>query len=178
MKKFCISLILLAIIFVTITAGNNTNNQKSEYLRIHIRANSNDSCDQEIKFIIKDLVVEYLTPYIANCQTKNQAIGLLNAKKPELISVINKALKLYGFNYQSNIKIDSEEFPLRVYEGVTLESGFYDAVIVELGKAEGDNWWCVMYPPLCFYGEETEVKYKSKIKEIIDKFFLVRPSYI
>ena len=82
-----------------------------------------------------------------------------------------RILKSNGFNYLSNVKIANEEFPLRVYENITLKEGYYDAVIVELGKAEGDNWWCVMYPPLCFYGETENVKYKFKLKEIIDAFF-------
>ena len=66
-----------------------------------------------------------------------------------------------------------EEFPTRVYEGVTLEAGVYDALIVELGTGKGDNWWCVIYPPLCFSGEATgnNVQYRSRIWEIIRNFF-------
>ena len=59
-------------------------------------------------------------------------------------------LRQKGFNYVSNVKINNEYFPSRTYENTTLESGYYDAVIIELGEAKGDNWWCVMYPPLCF----------------------------
>ena len=64
-----------------------------------------------------------------------------------------------------------EEFPTRVYGGLTLENGFYDALIIELGSGKGDNWWCVVYPPLCFSGEGTNYVYKSKLKQIINDFY-------
>ena len=156
---------------MTVAAFTNASKPTYEYLRIHIRANSNSQEDQSVKMLVKDVLVEYLTPYIANCETKNQAIVVLNSQKDNLERQINAFLLAKGFSYKSTVKIDNEEFPLRVYEGVTLQEGYYDAVIVNLGSGKGDNWWCVMYPPLCFYGEETNIKYKSKIKEIIDIFF-------
>ena len=78
-------------------------------------------------------------------------------------------LKNAGFNYHSKVAVRNELFPTRVYGDFTLEEGFYDALIVELGEAKGDNWWCVVYPPLCFTGTEN-IKYKSKILEIINSF--------
>ena len=171
MKNFCIVLVFLSIIMVTVAVYLNAPKPSYEYLRIHVRANSNSEKDQSVKMEIKDLLVDYLTPYIAKCDNKSEAIVTLNAQKPNLERLIDAYLLKNGFNYTSCVEIDNEEFPLRVYEGVTLEEGFYDAVIVNLGKAEGDNWWCVVYPPLCFYGEETDIKYKSKLKEIIDAFF-------
>ena len=171
MKNFCITIIFLSIIFMTVAVYLTVPKPTYEYLRIHVRANSNGEKDQEVKMEIKDIVVNYLTPYIADCESKNEAIVLLNDKKDDIERLIDKHLNSRGFNYVSKVKIDSEEFPLRVYEGVTLQEGYYDAVIVNLGKAEGDNWWCVVYPPLCFYGNETDIKYKSKLKEIIDSFF-------
>ena len=171
MKNFCIVLVALTIIFLTVAVYSNAPKPSYEYLRIHVRANSNSEEDQSVKMEIKDLLVNYLTPYIADCESKNEAIVVLNAQKVNLEALINTFLSKKGFNYLSNVEILNEEFPLRVYEGVTLQEGYYDAVIVNLGKAEGDNWWCVMYPPLCFYGNETNVKYKSKLKEIIDSFF-------
>ena len=171
MKKFCIVLVFLSIIFVTVVACSNTYKPTYEYLRIHVRANSNTQEDQSVKMLVKDVLVDYLTPYIANCESKNDAIVVLNEQKSNLEQKINLCLLSKGFSYKANVKIDNEEFPLRVYEGITLQEGYYDAVIVNLGKAEGDNWWCVVYPPLCFTGEGSSYVYKSKIKEIIDGFF-------
>ena len=170
MKNFCISLILIFIISLTVAVGIKSDESSVEYLRIHIRANSNSEKDQSVKYEIKDKVISYLTPYIANCNTKSQAIKLLNDKKDELTDMIDNLLIDRGFSYKSNLAVRNEKFPTRVYEDFTLEEGFYDAVIVELGKGAGDNWLCVVYPPLCFTGNGREVYYKSKILEIIKDY--------
>ena len=175
MKKFCITLILLFIISLTVAVNLDNQNKNTEYLRIHIRANSNNVVDQNIKYQVKDEVVKFLTPYIANCNSKKEVISLLNSKENELENLIDNILINSGYNYTSNIVIREEKFPTRVYEDFVLNEGYYDAVIVELGKAEGDNWWCVVYPPLCFTGNESGIKYKSKILEIIKNFKLKNP---
>lgn len=170
MKKICITLLLIFIISLTVAVSFNKSTLSAEYLRIHIRANSNSQIDQSVKYEIKDELVNYLTPYIANCNSKTEAINLLNEKRLTLISLTNKVLERKGLDYLSNVVIRNEKFPTRVYGEFTLEEGFYDAVIVELGKAKGDNWWCVVYPPLCFTVNDCGVKYKSKILEIIKEF--------
>ena len=170
MKNLCITLIFIFIITLTVAADGLSQKPSDEYLRIHIRANSNESIDQNIKYQVKDCLVKYLTPYIADCKSKRQAEVLLKEKEEYLENTVDNLLKSNGFSYRSNIVVRSELFPTRVYEDFTLEEGFYDAVIVELGKAEGDNWWCVVYPPLCFTGNESGIVYKSKILEIIKEF--------
>lgn len=150
--------------------GVNNSSNTYEYLRIHIRANSNSEIDQNVKYEVKSLAVEYLTPFIAECDTKQDAEKVLQQNKEILENKIDLLLYKKGFNYNSNIAIRNEKFPTRVYEDFTLEEGFYDAVVIELGKAEGDNWWCVVYPPLCFTGNENNMVYKSKIFEIIQNF--------
>ena len=92
----------------------------------------------------------------------------------EINEIINEVLESNGLAYTGKMVVRKELFPTRVYEDFTLEEGFYDAVIIELGKAEGDNWWCVVYPPLCFQSTE-KLTYKSKIAEIINDF---RAKYI
>ena len=86
-------------------------------------------------------------------------------------AVADKVLKENGFCYQARVSVKNENFPTRVYDGVELKGGFYDALIVELGSGKGDNWWCVVYPPLCFTGEQTSYRYRSKILEIIRAFY-------
>ncbi len=170
MKNFCISLFLIFIITLTVAVGLKSDSNSVEYLRIHIRANSNSEKDQEVKYEIKDKVISYLTPYIASCKTKRDAERVLNEQNSSLKKMIDAYLNDRGFSYSSKVVIRNEKFPTRVYEDFTLEEGFYDAVIVELGNAKGDNWWCVVYPPLCFTSSESGVKYKSKILEIIKDF--------
>ena len=87
----------------------------------------------------------------------------------------DKVLENNGFCYKSKAKLNEEYFPTRSYGELTLTDGFYDALIIELGEAEGNNWWCVVYPPLCFIGAEgsdtNNIKYKSKLYEIVQNFF-------
>jgi len=92
----------------------------------------------------------------------------MTEQKERLEAIADGILSNNGFSYKCEIVVRNEKFPTRVYDGVTLKSGYYDALIVNLGKAEGDNWWCVVYPPLCF-GNAKPV-YRSKIAEIIAKF--------
>ena len=170
MKKFSITFILLSIIILLVAVGANfTSKTKTEYLRIHVRANSNQAVDQNVKYELKDKIVDYLTPYIANVNTKSGAISLLNDKKSTLQNICNAYLVAKGFTYKAKVSIKQEYFPTRIYDDLTLDAGYYDAIIVELGKGEGDNWWCVVYPPLCFV-ENAPVKYRSKLLEIINKF--------
>ena len=171
MKRFCISLFLIIIIIVTVAVGLKTTPTSENYLRIHIRANSNSSVDQEVKYLIKDELISFLTPYVAECKSKDEAVTLLNNSKKTMEDITNKVLSKNGFTYTSNVVVRNELFPTRVYEDFTLNAGFYDAVIVGLGEAKGDNWWCVVYPPLCFTGSTCGVKYKSKLLEIIKKFY-------
>ena len=113
-------------------------------------------------------MVEFLTPILCDVHSKAEAIKVVNGCKDIVIEKCIKLLRGKGFNYSVNIKINNEYFPSRTYENTTLESGYYDAVIVELGAAVGDNWWCVMYPPLCFVNKNEnnmQITFKSKIKE-------------
>ncbi|MBQ3493164.1 MAG: stage II sporulation protein R [Clostridia bacterium] len=171
MKKICISFLIVAIIILSgIGLFAPKPQAHTEYLRIHIRANSNEFIDQNVKYKVKSAVVEFLTPYIANCKDKKSAEDMLSSNLTAIKQVCNDVLKQNGFNYTANAKIKNEEFPTRVYEGVQLESGFYDALIIELGCGEGDNWWCVVYPPLCFVGKDSGYVYRSKILDVINDF--------
>ena len=147
---------------------------KYDYLRLHIRANSNSNIDQNVKYEIKNKMLEFLTPHLSAVESKEQAIKVVENYSNMMKSKCLSLLKSKGFNYSVNIKIANEFFPTRTYANTTLESGYYDAVIVELGEAKGDNWWCVMYPPLCFVNKNEnvkQIKYKSKICEWWQKLF-------
>ena len=160
MNKKGITLILIGIIsLTTIFFAFRQPKQEivTEYLRIHVRANSNEQADQMVKYEIKDKLVLFLTPYISSCNSKEQAIDTINSLTGKMDDIANACIR-------------QEYFPTRVYDGESLPSGVYDSIIVELGKADGNNWWCVVYPPLCFVNSATPVKYKSKIVEIIRRF--------
>lgn len=174
MKKIAVcallAVALIAAVFVFGTAETGAVGQ-GEYLRIHIRANSNGKEDQAVKYLVRDAVVEYLTPVVAECGTKEAAMAALNGALDGAALAAERVLEANGFSYGARASVRREEFPTRVYDGVTLSAGVYDALIVELGTGEGDNWWCVVYPPLCFTSGGGNVVYRSKIAEIIRNFF-------
>ena len=171
-KNFCavaiaIAVLIFTAVFVAAYTGEQT---KTEYLRIHVRANSNSEADQAVKYKVKDQVVGFLTPYAAQCTDKETAKDIISSLLEDIERVCDKTLSENGFTYKSRARVKSEKFPTRVYGNLTLEEGIYDALIIELGTGEGDNWWCVVYPPLCFTSAKGGVEYRSAIYEIIKKF--------
>ena len=171
-NKICVIVVLILLLIIG-ASFLPTAEVEYDYLRLHIRANSNSEIDQNIKYEIKDELVEFLTPYFCNVTSKNEAVEIVNNLKEKMSEICVEVLRKNGFNYSANVKINNEYFPTRTYSNTTLESGYYDTVIVELGSAEGDNWWCVMYPPLCFITREnqTEITFKSKIVEWFKSLF-------
>ena len=143
---------------------------ETEYLRIHIRANSNSSEDQRVKYLVKDAVVEALIPLLSEAQTKQEATQIISENLLYINAVADKVLQSEGFDYKGEARIATESFPTRVYDDITLPAGEYDAVILDLGSGEGDNWWCLVYPAFCFTKSEnsTNYVYISKIWEIIN----------
>ena len=157
----------------------NSNTAKSkveyDYLRVHIRAHSNLEVDQVVKYLVKDEVVDFITPYLVDCDSKQKSINTINALLNDIEVVCDNVLKQNGFTYTANAKIDTENFPTRAYENVTLQAGVYDALIIELGSGQGDNWWCIVYPPLCFVNKSNtnaqNIQYQSYLIDIIKKYF-------
>lgn len=144
------------------------NDKDEDYLRLHIRANSNSEYDQQIKYDVKNAVVMALVPIADGVESKAEMMSVLEQNLDTLTIVVDNMLAGLGLSYRSTISICEEEFPTRSYEELTLGAGIYDALIIELGTGEGDNWWCVAFPPLCFVtadAEGDEIKYKSIIQE-------------
>ena len=180
MKRVCIIFLLSIIISLTALGfsgvfGANENAsataQTAQYLRIHIRAHSNASEAQAVKYAVRDKIVEYLTPLVAGYSTQSEAVEGVKQNLDGIKKVADTTLQANGYPYSASASVKREYFPTRVYEGYTLPAGEYTALIVELGDGQGDNWWCVVYPPLCFSAPTGKnIVYKSKILEIIRRF--------
>ena len=172
MKKYCIIFLLSIIIILTGygfsgTAVTQDSPAAQEYLRMHIRADSNDSAAQAVKYLVRDGVVAYLTPLVAEYADKQSAYEGLKTHLDDIERAANKVLRENGFSYFAKAELKKERFPVRIYGEYTLPAGEYDALILYLGEGKGDNWWCVAYPPLCFVNANVDVQYKSKLMEII-----------
>ncbi len=176
MKKFCIVFAFLFILIVTaaLTALPQAETPPpAAYLRMHVRANSDAEADQAVKYAVKDALVDYLMPIAASCSSKAEAQEALAGALGGIEAEAERVLAEHGFSYGARASLRAERFPTRVYEGVTLAAGVYDALIVELGAGEGANWWCVVYPPLCFSGAASGegVQLRSRLLDIIRDFF-------
>lgn len=168
MKKIILCVSIIAVILVLIFATKP--DEEKEYLRIHIRANSNASVDQEVKYKVKDEIVDVLIPLLSEVETFEEAKKVVSENFEKISSTADKVLEENGFAYKSSVRLAEEQFPTRQYGDLTLESGVYDALIVDLGSGEGNNWWCLVYPAFCFTNSKnsTNYEYISKILEIIN----------
>ncbi len=138
-------------------------------IRIHIRAASDSDVDQAVKYVVRDAVTEYLTPLLSGARSRNEAYRLVKANAEKTAAIADGILEACGFGYGAEARVGREEFPDRTYGDVFYPAGEYDALIIELGGGNGANWWCVAYPPLCFYGEDGSIEYASIIAELIAK---------
>jgi len=167
MKKICVLLACVCLAFALVGCG------EAEYLRIHIRAHSNASADQAVKLAVRDAIVDHLTPLLQGRSSLAQAVRVAEDNADELGRIATAVLQDSGFSYGASVRVSREFFPTRAYGDLTLASGVYDALIVELGSAQGDNWWCIAYPPLCF-GGGGKAQVKSWIWERLAELFEAR----
>ena len=173
MKYILITISCIAIALILGLSGLVEQESQVQYLRIHIRANSNSEQDQAVKYKVKDDVVEALIPLLSQIESFEEAVQVVGENFSMIEQVANQTLQDNGFSYTSSAKISNEYFPTRTYENVTLEEGYYDALILNLGSGEGDNWWCIVFPAFCFTQtkKSDNIVYISQIWEIIKSVF-------
>ena len=169
-----VCLVVLIAVFAVVFVGCRRTDGKDGYLRLHIRANGNSPAEQAVKLKVRDAVVAYLTPLAQGVTTKREMQAVLADKMDEVTQIADHVLRENGYTYTSRAYFSHEEFPEKTYGDLTLEAGFYDAIIIELGEGKGDNWWCVAFPPLCFVAAEDvegdEVVFRSAIAEWFAKY--------
>ena len=164
MKK---TLIIIAIIIVVMSLSkNDTIIIPKESIRFRVIANSNSQEDQ----MIKEKVVSKLKKNLSSLTYTPKNINDTRQSIKDNLKVIDDTLKQevkdYSINYGYNY------FPEKVYKGIYYEEGEYESLVITLGEGIGNNFWCVLFPPLCLIDEEQdEVEYTTFIKELIDKYF-------
>lgn len=118
--------------------------------RLHVIANSNTDEDQNLKYKVRDSLLEYMNGLCTECTSKEEAIKIVTEHQDEFKQVALNTIYNEGYSYNVEIEIGNFEFPTKQYGDISLPAGFYDALKVEIGEAKGRNWWCVMFPSLCF----------------------------
>ena len=170
-KRF-ILIILLLLIYCMICAFSYvnavSNNIQNSVFRLHVIANSDSPEDQNLKYIVRDKVLEYINTISDSSSSKEDVIALANKNINEIQKIAENTIHENGYNYSVNLSIGNFSFPTKSYGDITFPAGFYDALKIEIGKAEGQNWWCVMFPPLCFVDVTSGIvpeESKENIKE-------------
>jgi len=152
-KRFFILLILFGI-YIFISAYSYVNavskDLEDNLFRLHVIANSDSKEDQDLKYLVRDNLISYMNSISVNCTTKEEVLNIANNHKEDFYKIAKETIKNNGYNYDVEIEIGNFEFPTKNYGDISLPAGNYDALRVKIGKAKGQNWWCVMFPPLCF----------------------------
>jgi len=180
MKKM-ITILVAAILIAGGAAMFRADTVTDEIIRLHILANSDNEVDQSVKLSVRDSLAGLAETALSDAVSAAQAGERLEALLPEIEKIANTVLDGAGIGYQATARLGVSHFPPKTYAGVTLPAGNYNALIVTLGEGEGHNWWCVMYPPLCYAGEEpvdagrlsealeAKVEYRFRIAEFIEE---------
>ena len=148
---FILPLLFIYTLICSISYVNaiSTDLQKNVF-RLHVIANSDSEEDQNLKLKVRDNVIKYMNTLCSKTTSKEESIEIANAHLNEFKEIALNTIKENGYNYDVNISIDNVFFPTKTYGDISLPEGYYDALRIKIGKAEGKNWWCVMFPPLCF----------------------------
>ena len=179
MKKLKIGrifvILILLSLFILISAISYvdavSNNIADSVFRLHVIANSDSKEDQELKLKVRDELLSYMNIISKDSTSKQEAMQIVNEHKEEFIQIAEKVIKENGYNYTVNVQVGKADFPTKYYGDITLPAGTYDALKVQIGEAKGQNWWCVMFPPLCFVDVSTGIvpdNSKQELKQSLD----------
>lgn len=165
--------LILGLVFTMFTSAINKtvetgNNIRSETLRLHIIANSDTEADQNLKLKVRDAVLEATGELFSEVSGKTEAVSAAEYSANDIKEIAENVVRSEGFDYNVQVDVTEMWFETRSYEGFTLPAGDYDAVRIIIGKGEGKNWWCVMYPALCVPGAEEAIEKYGKNSYFIE----------
>lgn len=142
----------------------------SNIIRFHVRAESDSKEDQWLKLQVKEAVLAYISPVLSKSQSVDESRQLLYNESENIRNVAAATLRSLGDESDVNVYFENCYFPMKIYGDMTFPPGEYEAFRVDIGEAQGKNWWCVLYPPLCFvdavYGEVPEES-KEELKGVL-----------
>lgn len=174
MKKY---LILASLILVFIPNLNKESDEiviPDEAIRFRVVAESNTKEDQDAKTIVKNTLEQDLEILLKNSKSIDETRTILKENEKHFESLVERTLLTNKINTTYKVNFGINYFPEKKYKGIIYEEGYYESLVVTLGNGNGENWWCVLFPPLCLMeGEDNntdEVEYKSFVKEMIDKY--------
>ncbi len=171
-RLFCFVLFWTLALSFTVSYLNSAKDEiKESVVRLHIIANSNSELDQSIKLKVRDRILKEGKNIFSSSKTPADALCLANENKAYIKKIAEDELLKNGFPQKVSVKVGEFSFPQKTYSKFSFPQGTYNAVRVEIGDAKGKNWWCVMYPPLCFVQGVAKIPSETdaKIRENLSK---------
>lgn len=170
--RYVIAVVLMLLVVILLLSAC-----AASPFRLHIVANSNSISDQQVKLTVRDAVLKATRNGIDQCKNAAEAEEYIQDNIGIILTTANNTLEENGFDYEATAQVGKFHFPDKSYKNVCYPEGDYQALRVTLGEGEGENWWCVMFPPLCITDisdiEEVpeDIEYKSLIAEFFEKLF-------
>ncbi|MBE5926486.1 MAG: stage II sporulation protein R [Lachnospiraceae bacterium] len=159
MKNFTLLILSIAIVYIvsciSIVKGEDNTKQlqeniASKIVRFHIIANSDNEEDQKLKLKVKDSVITYTQKLLKDSKSLEETCKIINEHKKQILEIANNVIRENGYDYSTTITYENCYFPAKTYGDITFPPGNYNAFNIRIGEHNGKNWWCVLYPPLCF----------------------------
>lgn len=167
---FLLTVILMMLYHRRVTEQRLQKNIAKEVLRLHVVANSDSETDQALKLKVKETIVTYLRGVMSDASTVEEAREEVQKRLPEIEEIAREKMQVEGYNYEADASLTECYFPVKEYGDLTFPAGDYEALKVNIGKSAGKNWWCVMYPTLCFVDSTYQTvpeESKDKLKECL-----------
>lgn len=176
MKKLvlaiCVGFCIAASVICTV---NETEDALANgVIRLHIRANSNSEDDQELKLKVRDRLISESKKMMQKDMSIDDVRSYARQNLTDIRAIAIDEIRKNGYDYDVNVRFGKSEFPVKTYGDMTLPAGTYEALVVEIGASEGENWWCVMFPPLCLDVAVAESKYTPEEEILISKKYNVK----
>ena len=152
MQKSKSYVVLLALVCLIVISNVEVSERidKDSLIRIHVLANSNSEADQQLKLQVKDDVVRYLQPMLEQSGSIEESRQIIQNHLTQIEQTARRTLQQYNSDYNVTLQYGHFDFPIKYYGSFSLPSGSYEALRILIGEGQGRNWWCVLFPPLCF----------------------------
>lgn len=175
MKKFLILILsIISIFYICNNYKEEENVIPDKAIRFRIVANSNTIYDQNIKLQVRNTIQNEIFKLISNSKSIEETRKILKEHQNELYDTTSNKLKELGYDKEFTLNYGYNHFPKKEYKGITYKEGDYESLVITLGNGEGDNFWCVLFPPLCLLEAEdnsSDIEYRFFVKDLIDKYF-------
>lgn len=176
-RKFILYFVIILSLYCILSYGRRKveagdGNVSDKIIRFHVVANSDSPEDQALKLKVRDRILNEIGPEMSSFNSKAQSEEYLGKNIEHIKNIAKEELAEYGSDYDVAVELKKSSFPVKMYSNIALPAGEYDALKVTIGNGQGKNWWCVMFPPLCFVDVThgvTDETTEEELKKVLDE---------